>query len=54
MSLKPERTLNNMAEKARQIEELRKALNMAAQKIGESVENIDEVIRENGSGNNSN
>ncbi len=45
---------NNMAEKARQIEELRKALNMAAQKIGESVENIDEVIRENGSGNNSN
>lgn len=51
---KKETYKNNMAEKTQQIEALRKALSMAAQKISDSVENIDEVIRENGSGNNSN
>ena len=43
---------NNVTEKNAEIEKLKQALSMAAQKIEKSALKIDEVIKENGSGNN--
>lgn len=45
---------NNMAQKNAKVDELKNALEMTIQKLDTTAQKIDEVIRENGSGNNSN
>ncbi len=52
ISRQKENYQNNVAKKNAEIEKLKQALSMAAQKIESSALKIDEVIKENGSGNN--
>ena len=43
---------NTVAQKNAQIERFKKVVAQTAEKIGESAQKIDEVIKENGTGNN--